>query len=84
MEEEFINIGDRLVVGDEDWEGVGMVLGILTQATKGRRWGSLPGAVCRRRPKMQFSSCSVSNSFKTATWKCLRDSWNVEDWSSDN
>ena len=22
LEEEFINIGDRLVVGDEDWEGV--------------------------------------------------------------
>ena len=77
LEEEFINIGDRLVVGDEDWEGVRMVLGILTWATKWWRWGSLPGTVWGRRLKMQFSSCSVSSSFKIAMWKCLLDSWNV-------
>ena len=38
LEEEFINIGDRLAVGDEDWEGVGMVPGILTWAAERRRW----------------------------------------------
>lgn len=41
MEEEFTKIGDRLVVVNEDWEVVGMVLGILTWATKGLRWESL-------------------------------------------
>ena len=59
MEEEFIKIGDTLVVGDGDGEVVGRVAGILTWATTGWRWGSLPGA--------------VSNSFTTATWKCLLD-----------
>ena len=41
MEEEFTKIGDRLVVVDEGWEVVGMVLEILTWATKGLRWESL-------------------------------------------
>lgn len=76
------NAGSGLDVGEEDWEVLGIISGILLGVTNG--WGQNPCMKCRLGKEKTKNGIQFGFSLKSDCQAEISVSWNVGDWSSGN